>query len=146
MGPLKLINDLPENFLVLNGDILTDLNFSNFYDFHCSNMSGFTISAHSRIDSVEYGVLVTDNEYNLVEFKEKPKNIYLVSMGIYCLNRSNLDLIPDNTFFGFDHLMYKLLEINRPAKIYLYDGYWLDIGRPDDYEKAINEFDTKKFI
>jgi NDP-sugar pyrophosphorylase family protein len=146
MGPLKLIKDLPENFLVLNGDILTDLNFSDFYEFHCANRCGFTISAHSRIDSVEYGVLVADNESNLVEFKEKPKNTYLVSMGIYCVNRSNLDLIPDNTFFGFDHLMYKLLEVNQPAKIYQYDGYWLDIGRPDDYEKAINEFSTIKFI
>jgi NDP-sugar pyrophosphorylase family protein len=146
MGPLKLIKDLPENFLVLNGDILTDLNFSDFYEFHCANRCGFTISAHSRIDSVEYGVLVADNESNLVEFKEKPKNTYLVSMGIYCVNRSNLDLIPDNTFFGFDHLMYKLLEVNQPAKIYQYDGYWLDIGRPDDYEKAINEFSSIKFI
>jgi NDP-sugar pyrophosphorylase family protein len=146
MGPLKLIKDLPENFLVLNGDILTDLNFADFYDSHCTNNSGFTISAYSRIDSVEYGVLVADSNFNLIEFKEKPKNTYLVSMGIYCVNRSNLELIPDNTFFGFDHLMYKLLEVNQPAKIYQYDGYWLDIGRPDDYEKAINEFGTKKFI
>jgi NDP-sugar pyrophosphorylase family protein len=146
MGPLKLIKDLPENFLVLNGDILTDLNFANFYDSHCNNSNGFTISAYSRIDSVEYGVLVADSNFNLIEFKEKPKNTYLVSMGIYCVNRSNLELIPDNAFFGFDHLMYKLLEVNQPAKIYQYDGYWLDIGRPDDYEKAINEFGTKKFI
>lgn len=146
MGPIKLIKDLPDNFLVLNGDILTDLNFSDFYDFHCANHNIFTISAYSRVDSVEYGVLETDSDFNLVEFKEKPKNTYLVSMGIYCVNKSNLDLIPDNTFFGFDHLMFKLLEINQPAKIYKYDGYWLDIGRPDDYERAINEFDSLKLI
>lgn len=146
MGPLKLIKDLPENFLVLNGDVLTDLNFSNFFDFHCNNNNIFTISSHSRIDSVEYGVLITDDNHNLIDFKEKPKNRYLVSMGVYVLNRSILNLIPDNTFFGFDHLMYKLIEINQPAKIYEYDGYWLDIGRPDDYERAINEFSDQKFI
>jgi NDP-sugar pyrophosphorylase family protein len=146
MGPLKLIKDLPEIFLVLNGDILTDLDFSVFYDFHCANKSKFTIGAHSRVDSLDYGVLVTDNDFNLVEFKEKPKNTYLVSMGIYCVNKSNLNMIPNNTFFGFDHLMYKLLEVNQPVKIYKYDGYWLDIGRPDDYERAINEFGTKKFF
>jgi NDP-sugar pyrophosphorylase family protein len=145
MGPLKLIEDLPEDFLVMNGDVLTDLNFELFYDEHVRNKSNFTIGSYSRIDKVEYGVLIENEKSELIKFEEKPSKEYLVSMGVYMMNKGNLDLIPKDTFFGFDHLMNLLIEMGNYPKIFKFNGYWLDIGRPSDYEKAIEDNEQKPF-
>ena len=139
MGPLSLINDLPENFLVMNGDILTDIDFSNLYKYHIKNRKLMTISACLRSDKQEYGVLEADENDQLINFKEKPIIKNLVSMGIYIMRKEILDYIPKNEFFGFDHLMHKLLLIKKLPKIYSYEGEWFDIGRPDDYEKAYSQ-------
>lgn len=144
MGPLKLITDLPENFLVMNGDVLTDIDFSEFYNEHVNKESIFTISAYERDHKVDYGVLESNDENKLVAFKEKPVLLYNVSMGVYMVNKRCLDVIPEDTFYGFDHLMLDLIKNNTPAIVRPYKGYWLDIGRPDDYEQACNEFDLNK--
>ena len=144
MGPLKLINDLPENFLVMNGDIRTDLNFSDFYNTHVAEKQLFSISSYRRTEVSEYGVLEVDGNNTLTGFKEKPKHHYLVSMGIYMVNRKVLDFIPEDTFYGFDTLMLDLLKKQENVAVKPFDGYWLDIGRPDDYMQAIEEFDTNK--
>ena len=144
MGPLKLISDLPENFLVMNGDVLTDIDFSDFYNEHVNKESIFTISAYERDHKVDYGVLESNEENKLVAFKEKPILHYNVSMGVYMVNRKCLDIIPEDTFYGFDHLMLDLIKNNTPAIVRPYKGYWLDIGRPDDYEQACNEFELNK--
>ena len=141
MGPLKLIKDLPDNFLVMNGDILTNLNYADLFDFHIANNNIFTISAHKRDHKVDYGVLETNNVNQLDSFKEKPLLHYKVSMGIYMVSKICLDIIPENTFYGFDNLMLDLISQNRPASVKVFDGYWLDIGRPSDYEKACRDFE-----
>lgn len=146
MGPLSLINDLPDNFLIMNGDILTNIDFNAFYNDHISRERNFTIAAYKRLDKVEYGVLHKNEKSELIKFEEKPINEYLVSMGIYMMNKNNLKYIPKNTFFGFDHLMNTLIENNILPNIYEFDGYWLDIGRPDDYEKAISDNEKKPFL
>lgn len=146
MGPLSLINDLPDNFLIMNGDILTNLDFNTFYNDHIKLERNFTIGAYKRLDKVEYGVLYKNEKFELIKFEEKPINEYLVSMGIYMMNKNNLKYIPQNTFFGFDHLMNTLIENNILPYIYEFDGYWLDIGRPDDYEKAISDNEKKPFL
>lgn len=145
MGPLTLINDLPENFLVMNGDVLTDLNFSDFFDEHKNKKSIFTIASHRRMEKIDYGLLHHDENKKLVKFEEKPNYDFLVSMGVYMVNRSAMDYIPKDTFFGFDHLMYKLLEVQKPPLVYEYDGFWLDIGRPSDYELAIEKVKDPNF-
>lgn len=144
MAPLKLINDLPDNFLVMNGDILTDLNFKEFYESHVKNNNIFTISAYQREVKSEFGVLELDNQNTLVGFKEKPIQKYDVSMGIYMVSKRAVEYIPENTFYGFDHLMIDLMKDKKEAKVKRFDGYWLDIGRPDDYEIAINIFEKEK--
>ena len=144
MGPLKLMNDLPENFLVMNGDILTDLSFSNFYESHINSNKIFTISSFKREQLIDYGVLKIDSNNNLEEFTEKPKNYFEVSMGIYMLNKKILEYIPTDKTFGFDNLMLKLLSQNIYVGINSFDGFWLDIGRPDDYIEAIEKFDSMK--
>lgn len=146
MGPLKLIKDLPENFLIINGDVLTDLNFDKFYNEHVAQKNIFTISAYLREQKVDYGVLETGNDNKLTHFLEKPVNSYKVSMGVYMASNKILEYIPEDQFYGFDHLMVDLIKLNNPATVRLFTGYWLDIGRPDDYEKACNDLEEKNII
>lgn len=146
MGPLRLIQDLPENFLVMNGDILTDLNFKTFHDFHVAKQNIFTISAYQREVRSEYGVLHIDETDLLTGFQEKPVVRYDVSMGVYMVNRDVLKYIPAGQPYGFDHLMLDLIADNNPAGVKKFDGYWLDIGMPDDYETAIDMFGNNRSI
>jgi NDP-sugar pyrophosphorylase family protein len=139
MGPIRLIDSLPEDFLILNGDVLTNMNFNELFSFHTNKKSLFTIASHLRKEKIDYGVLEIDHE-KLKIFNEKPEIEFRVSMGIYAANRRILQYIPENKSFGFDDLMLKLLSINENVNVFTHDGYWLDIGRPDDYEKAINDF------
>jgi NDP-sugar pyrophosphorylase family protein len=144
MAPLRLIQDLPENFLVMNGDILTDLSYSDFFEDHVRNNNIFTISAYMREQKVDYGVLEMDTNNHLTGFREKPSTEYLVSMGVYMANRRILDLIPEGKSYGFDNLMLDLITAGKPATVRKFNGYWLDIGRPDDYMQAIEEFEQMK--
>ena len=146
MGPLTIIPDLPENFLVMNGDVLTDLNYSAFYQNHVENKNNFTIASYRRIDKIDYGVLESNDQNKLIKFNEKPSYEFLVSMGVYMVNRKVVEYIPEKTFFGFDHLMNLLIKKSEFPSIFEYGGYWLDIGRPDDYEKAVNDIESKTFI
>ncbi|MFA5044467.1 MAG: sugar phosphate nucleotidyltransferase [Paludibacter sp.] len=144
MGPLKLIKDLPENFLVMNGDVLTDLDFGLFYREHVDSQNIFTVSAYSRDQKVDYGVLEVGANNKLVNFVEKPITRYNVSMGVYMANKKILDYIPEDQFYGFDHLMLDLIKNSNPATVNVHSGYWLDIGRPDDYEKACIDFEENR--
>jgi NDP-sugar pyrophosphorylase family protein len=144
MGPLKLIRDLPENFLVMNGDVLTDIDFDWFFNFHVSGKQIYTISAFDRVEISEYGVLNVNEQSILTGFTEKPKNYYTVSMGVYMVNRGVLDFIPANIPYGFDKLMLDLLAASRQVVVHKHNSYWLDIGRPDDYMQAIDEFEHSK--
>jgi NDP-sugar pyrophosphorylase family protein len=142
MGPLSLLDDLPEHFLIMNGDVLTDLDFSGFYDEHVAAECLFTISSHQREERIDYGVLVTNGEGVLQEFREKPSMSYEVSMGIYMASRRILEFVKPGHQYGFDGLMHDLLAAGRSVRVRRFDGYWLDIGRPDDYMRAIDEFAT----
>lgn len=144
MAPLKLIKDLPNDFLVMNGDILTDLDYGEFYDNHVNNQNIFTISSYQREVKSEFGVLDVDDKNTLSGFREKPVSIYDVSMGIYMVSKNAVNYIPENTFYGFDHLMLDLMKHKEEPKVKKFDGYWLDIGRPDDYAQAIDEFESMK--
>jgi len=141
IGPLKLVQDLPEQFLLMNGDVLTDLNFRQFCDAHASAGRLFTIAAASRTHVVDYGVLEVDAESRLFRFNEKPAHRYLVSMGVYAVNRSLVERVPPDVKYGFDDLMRDMLARGEPVHVEPYGVYWLDIGRPDDYERAIDEFE-----
>lgn len=146
MGPLSLIDDLPDNFLVMNGDILTDLNFADFFAHHKSEDNIFTISSYVREHVNLYGVLESDSNNSLIGFHEKPKTRFEVSMGIYMLNKRVLEFIPNNEAYGFDTLMHDLIKANKNASVRQFDGYWLDIGRPDDYMEAMEKFEANKEV
>jgi len=140
MGPLESIKNLPKNFLVMNGDVLTDLNFNKLFGKHIKNKNLFTISSYERNELIDYGLLETNKNKILTKFVEKPHKKYQVSMGIYVLSKNILKYIPKNRFFGFDNLMYKLLKIKKKVKVFKHNGYWLDIGRPSDYIAANEQF------
>jgi NDP-mannose synthase len=144
IGPLRLIQGLPQHFLVMNGDVLTDLNFSEFYAAHVSHSRLFTVSSHIRRERIDYGVLEADADGRLQRFEEKPTKIFEVSMGIYMINSDLFNLVPEGRAYGFDQLMHDMLRTKQPVAVKKFEGYWLDIGRPDDYMQAIEEFKDMK--
>ena len=144
IAPLSLISDLPDNFLLMNGDVLTDLDLTGFLQRHVTAGRLFTIAAARRSQFIDYGVLQVDSSHRLTGFREKPRTEYLVSMGVYAVNRAVLDFVPPDSKYGFDDLMNDLLKKGESVTVDPFDGYWLDIGRPDDYARAIEEFEQRK--
>lgn len=144
IGPLRLVEALDEDFLVMNGDILTDLDFAALLDAHRSRRGLATIATYQRDVKVDFGVLEHDADYRITRFSEKPTYHFSVSMGVYAFSRDVLRLVPEGVPFGFDDLMRVLTERGEAVYSYPYGGYWLDIGRPDDYERSIEEFEKNK--
>lgn len=144
IAPLSLIPDLPENFLLMNGDVLTDFDLCSFVERHVASGRLFTVAASRRLQMIDYGVLEIDSSRRLTSFSEKPRMEYLVSMGVYAVNRRILQFVPPDSRYGFDDLMNDLLNRNEPVAVEPYEGYWLDIGRPEDYMRAIEEFEQRK--
>lgn len=144
MGPLRQIADLPPTFLVMNGDILTDLRFGEFFDAHARSNAIFTIASSRRQQIIDYGVLRTNGDGRLAGFEEKPRSDYQVSMGVYAVSERILSFIPAGRQYGFDNLMLDLMAAGEHVAVRDFDGYWLDIGRPDDYARAIDEFESMR--
>lgn len=144
IGPLTLIQDLPTNFLVMNGDILCNLDYQNFYNCHVQADNDVTVSTFKRKSKIDFGVLQYNDNHLIHSFVEKPTYNFDVSMGIYCLNRRAVENLPKAKPYGFDDLMID--GIKNKAKILAkpFDGYWLDIGRPEDYENANENYDQIK--
>ncbi|MER7046467.1 nucleotidyltransferase family protein [Streptomyces jumonjinensis] len=144
MGPLLTMRDrLPESLLVMNGDILTDLDFTDVLVRHRAVGAPLTIATYARQVRIDFGVLTTDAD-KVVGFTEKPSLDYRVSMGVYGLSRSTLDGYTPGLPLGFDEVVLDLLKAQDPPHVYEFDGYWLDIGRPDDYDQANAEFTSRK--
>jgi len=140
VAPIKLVKDLPDDFLVMNGDLLTDLRFRDLYDRHLQNRSLLTIATCKRTSQIEFGVIDVDKTQNVVTgFREKPVQEVDVSMGVYAFNRKVLQYVPGEKPFGFDDLVLTLLCEKCVVNVYPYSGYWLDIGRPADYDKATQD-------
>ena len=144
VGPLRLISEhLDEPFVMLNGDLITNLNLREFISFHHSHDGMITIAVTTQNVHTNLGVIESDNE-KVKSFREKPVMKFQVSMGIYCMDPGVLDLIPKGLPFGFDDLMYTLLDRDLTACVYQHDGFWLDIGRPEDFLKAQEDFSNNE--
>lgn len=145
IGALNLVRDkLKDTFLVVNGDLLTDLNLRKFIEFHRNHDSALTVGVTQKSIQVDLGVIEAEGE-NVQGFQEKPVFTYDVSMGIYCMEPSVLELIPQGVPFGFDDLMYRMLEDKEDIKVYRHDGSWKDIGRPEDFKEAQELVDKGEF-
>lgn len=136
IGPLTLIHDLPNNFLVINGDILCDLEYGKFLQAHAERSSEVTVASFVRTINSEFGVLESDAHDFLTGFKEKPIYSFQVSMGVYAINRCIVDSLSVGQKYGFDNLMHDSLIIGRKVSLHKFSGFWLDIGRPSDYDYA----------
>lgn len=144
IGPILTILDrLPEHFLVMNGDILTDFDYGDLLRGHMCSGAPITVATYEREHRVDFGVLdITDRQ--VTRFTEKPTIRYSVSMGVYAVSRDALaDYCPGQPL-GVDQLVIDLLNNQRPPRTYPFSGYWLDIGRPDDYDRANQEFSVTK--
>jgi NDP-sugar pyrophosphorylase family protein len=143
-GSLRYINHIEDDFLMMNGDILTDFSYKLLFDIHKQKKADLTIATHRRIQSINYGILEYGENGLLTKFIEKPSYEYNVSMGIYVLSRSVLRLIPKKGRFDFPDLVKKILAEKMHVYCHPYDGYWMDIGRLEDYEQAIEDYDKMK--
>lgn len=142
MGPVvRLLDRLPEQFIVMNGDILTDLNYAWLLNHHVLEQAPLTVATYARQVKIDFGVLVSD-QGRIIKFTEKPTIDYRVSMGVYGMSRSVLEGYEPGVPLGFDELVFDLLAQSTPPAEFSFDGYWLDIGRPDDYDRANSDFDT----
>ncbi|MEV0582120.1 sugar phosphate nucleotidyltransferase [Nonomuraea sp. NPDC050310] len=141
IGPLFSIRDqLPEHFLVMNGDVLTTLNYAELLASHSGSGVPLTVATAPRVVKIDFGVLEAGAGF-ITGFREKPLLSYLVSMGVYALSKQSIMHYPEGMAFGFDELVLDLLARDTPPAVYEFDGYWLDIGRPDDYDEANARFD-----
>lgn len=140
-GALALIDQLEEDFLVMNGDLLTTLNYGRMFNFHKEKKAKATIAVHERINKVDYGVIKVTKNGNLEDYIEKPNNNYLVSMGINILNRNAVSYVKKGETIGMPELMLRLKAKKECVMCYQEKCKWLDIGRPDDYELAQQEIE-----
>ncbi|MFH0737385.1 MAG: sugar phosphate nucleotidyltransferase [Candidatus Micrarchaeota archaeon] len=135
-GALTMIGGLEEDFLVMNGDILTTLDYGALMRFHKSKKTAATIGVHERIEKVDYGVIEVGKDGMLSDYIEKPSKSYLVSMGINILSKKAVSHIKGGEAIGMPDLMLRLKAKGEKVACFRSDCEWLDIGRPDDYERA----------
>jgi len=143
-GALSLIEEkqsLP--IIVMNGDILTKVSFEDLLDFHVSNEAAATMCVREYDMEVPYGV-VGLNKSNIVSIEEKPVQQFFVNAGIYVLNPEVLDLLPENSAIDMTNIFEQLVSDKKTILSFPIREYWLDIGKPDDFEKA--ESDFKKYF
>lgn len=146
IGPLTLLSDLPDDFLVMNGDILTDIDYQDLFRAHRRAGVELTVATYRRESVVDFGVVQVDAETRRISaFQEKPRPVFDVSMGVYAMSRAVLRRVPTGRPFGFDQLMLNLLQDGVPVQAYPFSGYWLDIGRPEDYDEANRQIDSLAF-
>jgi NDP-sugar pyrophosphorylase family protein len=144
VGPLAMIEDLDEPFLVMNGDVLTDVDYRKLLADHVVSEAIATIATTTRHVQVTLGVLECDDAQDsdrLTGYVEKPRLTYDVSMGVYCFSPRVLDHIERGVPLDLPDLVLRLISRNEVVRAWRSDAYWVDLGRREDYESAINDFD-----
>jgi NDP-sugar pyrophosphorylase family protein len=145
-GPLALIDGLRhgDTFLVMNGDVLTSLDLRGLVQRHRASGAAATIATHQRQQQINYGIIENDEGGRVTAYIEKPTYHYQVSMGIYVLAPAVLDFVPRGQYLDLPDLVRQLMAAGQPVLAHPFDGYWLDIGRHDDYEQAVEEFEAMR--
>jgi NDP-sugar pyrophosphorylase family protein len=147
IGALTIIKDLPEHFLVVNGDTLTDLHYGEFLKEHTRRGNDISVAAKKREVKIDFGVLSFDKNQLLTDFTEKPTHVAHVAMGVNCFSSSVIESLNKGEWYGFDDLMKDSLKQGRKVLVKPHDGFWIDIGRPEDYQYAVDhDEDIQKFL
>ena len=136
-GPLTLLPNLNEPLLVMNGDVLTDLDYYDLYRYHIENEAAVTVALHATEVKIDLGVLKLDARSEVMEYIEKPTYSYNVSMGVYIVQPEVVARLPKGQRIDFPDMVHMLLSEGQRVLGYHFDGQWLDIGRPDDYARAV---------
>jgi NDP-mannose synthase len=145
-GPIALVEDLTEPFLVMNGDILTALDFRALMTYHQASHAIATIATYPRSVKIDLGVIEFDSQSRLTRYIEKPTNYYRVSMGVYIFDPRTKAHIPRGQRLDIPDLLLDMLSRGERIQCYMYDDYWLDIGRIDDYQQAVDDFERNRAI
>ena len=146
-GSLGIIKDnITDPFLVMNGDILTSLNFKSVYNYHCKKDSVLTIATHNKQLTIDLGVIESDKNGYIEKYIEKPKKNFDVSMGIYIYSPIVLEYIKENEYLDFPDLVIRLIDKGKKVACYPNDSFWMEIGRPEDFVLAQEKFEQMKEI
>jgi len=143
-GPIALVPDLKDTFLVMNGDLLTTIDYTAMLKYHRERGALATIACYQRDVKIDLGVIEIGQDNWVANYIEKPTYHYAVSMGIYLFEPAILKYIKPNQRLDLPDLVMNLMKDGQHVNVFNFDGYWLDIGRPDDYEKAVEEFSTHR--
>jgi NDP-sugar pyrophosphorylase family protein len=141
-GPLTLADNIDERFLVLNGDILTSLDLADLVRHHVDAKALATIASYRKEVTMDLGVLDVDEHGELRAYVEKPTQTYMVSMGVYVFEPDVLGFLERGEHCDLPTLIGRILSSGKKLCVYPFSGHWLDIGRPDDYARAIDEFEA----
>jgi len=142
-GPVALIPDLGETFLVMNGDVLTTLNYAELLRFHKEKKSVLTIAINKKKVKMDLGIVEIDADDRVLDYVEKPTYTFNDSMGIYIYEPEAVSYIDKGVYFDFPSLVKKLIQDQKSVFGFFFDDptyYWLDLGQPSDYHKAVEEF------
>lgn len=143
-GPIALVEDLSETFLVSNGDVLTTLNLRDLIKFHQEQKAVATIAVHHRQSKIDLGVIQRDGDHRITGYIEKPVYDFMVSMGIYVFEPAALPYITPNEYLDFPDLIKRMILAGERVVGYEFEGYWEDLGRPDDYARAAKDFENMR--
>ena len=143
-GPIALVPNIKDAVLVMNGDVLSTLDYAALLSYHRKRGAIATLVAYTRAEKIDLGVIENDADNWLTDYVEKPIYRYNVSAGIYIFEPSILSYIPSGERLDLPELVLKLVKQGEKINIYNFDGYWLDIGHPDDYVKAVDEFKANR--
>lgn len=146
-GSLSLISGLNDTFLVVNGDVLTDLDYNALLTSHKASGAALTIAVHQKELKLDFGIIEAGEDSIVTGYSEKPDKSYEVSMGVYVYEPSVLALIEPGKYLDLPDLVHLLMAKGEQVGVYRNDAFWLDIGRPDDYALAqeLYEADSLKF-
>ena len=140
-GALSKIKNLGRKaFFVLNGDVLTTINYNKLYKFHNDNKAVMTVAVQRRTINVDYGVIEVSKKNQIVKHSEKPKIKLQVGMGINVVSPSVMKYLNKNEKIDFPDVLKRLTADKQKVIAYLSNDYWMDIGRPDDYAKAVKDY------
>lgn len=145
-GAIALVPDLPDTFLVMNGDVLTTIDYSKLMNLHKEQNAVLTIATYKKRVKIDLGVLGIDDNNIVNGYTEKPIHNYLVSMGIYIFDKRVLKYIKKNKYLDFPDLVKTLIKNKERVISYLSKDKWLDIGRREDYERATDAFEKNKNV
>jgi NDP-sugar pyrophosphorylase family protein len=139
-GPLALIPAPREPFLVTNGDVLTTLDFSALIEHHRRSRAVATIASYVKQVRIDLGVIQSGPSQEVVGYSEKPTYSFLVSMGIYVFEPRVLSYIVPGEHLDFPDLVLRMVGGGEVIQSFPFDGYWMDLGRVEDYEQAVADF------